>query len=145
MKVPKITTSYMTQVYHLELYLRLLPKVVKKLKQLKKKWKFEAIAFTGCSGAAVAYPLSFLTKTHLICVRKDKAHNKSKTEGATEVKRYLIVDDFICSGKTIKNIISALKGKPVGILLYSAYSTKNTKYKNKKIPAVVIEPEEYDL
>lgn len=141
---PKINTSYMTPVYNLELYLRLLPKVAKKLKQLKRKWKFEAIAFTGCSGAAVAYPLSFLTKTHLICVRKDKAHSNSKAEGATKVKRYLIVDDFICSGKTIRNIISVLKGKPVGILLYNAYGAKNIKYKNKIIPAMVIEPEYED-
>lgn len=87
--------------------------------------------------------MSFLTKTHLICVRKDKAHTCKKVEGAIGVERYLIVDDFICSGKTIKKIISALKGKPVGILLYNDYDddAKNIKYKNKNIPTVAIEPE----
>lgn len=102
------------------------PKAVKMLRAFKKKHPFDAIAFTGSSGAGFAYPLSYLMKVPLICVRKkENSHYRNKIEGSISAKRYVIVDDFIFSGSTIEKIIKTIDkevpSKPhcVGILLYA--------------------------
>jgi len=101
--------------------------VVRKLKKLKGTLKFDAIAFTGNSGAGFGFPLSYLLKIPVINVRKKtRAHYNGAIEGTVSSKRYLIVDDFIASGKTINRITTAIKKelgnrtKPVGIFLYDS-------------------------
>jgi adenine/guanine phosphoribosyltransferase-like PRPP-binding protein len=118
----------------------MLPKAVRKIKEYRKKHPFDAIAFTGTSGSAIAYPLSYMLKLPLICVRKknDGNHFYRDIEGCTNARSYLIVDDFIESGRTMDKIISAVKGttpsaKPVGIFLYSDASYARREHW-KKIP-----------
>jgi adenine/guanine phosphoribosyltransferase-like PRPP-binding protein len=96
----------------------------KALRLFRKKNPFDAIAFRGNSGAAIAYPLSFKLQIPLICVRKGPSHSPFKVEGCSNAKTYVIVDDFIESGNTIKRIRKAIntdyrsEPKLVGILLY---------------------------
>lgn len=125
----RFDSSYMGCIYRdPKKYVILLDDVVKKVLKLKKTLKFHAIAFRGTSGAALAYPISIATGIPLICVRKpsDKAHG-GPVEGSsnTDVKKYLIIDDFMSTGDTIKAIIDAIDMKRrnysvkcVGILLY---------------------------
>jgi len=129
-KIPNqdISTGYLDKVYELDKFVKLIPKVAKALQAFRKKHPFDAIAFTGCSGAAFAYPLSYKLKIPLICVRKkDSSHCTRPLEGYIGAKSYVIVDDFISSGDTIKKIISTIKThakvknkvpKVVGIFLY---------------------------
>lgn len=63
---------------------------------------FDAIAFRGSSGAAVAYPLSYVLGKPLIHIRKELGHTYSKVEGMFGAKRVAIVDDFVCSGETLR-------------------------------------------
>ena len=98
---------------------------VKVLRQFHRKNSFDAIAFTGTSGAALAYPLSYLLGVPLICVRKSIRDNHfgSKLEGYVTAKKYIIVDDFVQSGKTINGINKSIKlenkkANCVGIYLY---------------------------
>lgn len=135
-KQPKIShqiqTEYLGDVYG-EQFLRLVPQVVKKLRVIKRKHPFDAIAFSGSSGAALAYPLSYLMKIPLIHVRKGGSHYGSgKIEGTISSKRYLIIDDFIETGTTIKRILKEvskeMEAKPVAILLYS--SGRDSKFNN---------------
>lgn len=107
-------------------------RVCKSLKKLQKKLKFDAIAFTGTSGAAIAYPVSVLTGMHLICVRKtsEKSHGKRIEGTFKNVRRYIILDDFIAEGGTIKKIAEELakesdaayydydRARCVGVCLY---------------------------
>ena len=100
-------------------------RVAKKVKTLKKKLKFDAIAFRGISGSCVAFPVSYLTGIPLICVRKEKNHHGNTVEGpAQDVMKYIIIDDFICTGDTLEAIIKKISGskeegaKCVGIVLY---------------------------
>ena len=84
------------------------------------KYPFDAIAFTGVSGAALAFILSYELKIPLICVRRDENdghHAKvpqmmlpysTILEGALDAKRYLIVDDFIEQGNTIRRILESI-------------------------------------
>lgn len=103
----KIHSGYLHSVYDVDQFKNLILLSYKSLLKIKRKHPFEAIAFTGTSGAALAYPLSYKLKIPLICVRKSVRDNhfKDKLEGAIFANSYIIVDDCIDSGKTIKNII----------------------------------------
>lgn len=108
------------------------PKLLKdRVRELQRKLKphcFEAIAFSGTSGAALAFPLSLAMKKPLLLVRKDVSylnhHSSCLVEGALDAKTYVIVDDFVSSGGTIKHIARAVtsttasKMQLVGVALY---------------------------
>ena len=109
-------------------------RTAKKLRTLRTRKRnpvlFDAIAFRGTSGAAMAYPLSIKLNVPLICVRKstEKSHG-GNIEGSSgiDVTKYIIVDDFIDSGSTIRAIIDAIKEKAgrqeiqcTGIVLYTS-------------------------
>lgn len=124
----KIETDYLGKIYGGE-FLKLVPKAVKRLRAYRKKNPFDAIAFTGSSGAGLAFPLSYFLKVPLIHVRKkDKNHYGEAIEGTISSKRYLIVDDFIESGNSIRRIIKSINSNyehqaiPVGIFLYDSYT-----------------------
>ena len=80
----------------------------KQIVELKEKLKFDAVAFSGSSGAAIAFYLTIEHNIPIIYARKDneKSHGtiiegNKHTKG---IKKYLIVDDFVCSGDTIRHI-----------------------------------------
>ncbi len=111
---------------------------VKAVKEFQKKTPFDAIAFTGTSGAGMAFPLSYVMKIPLIHVPKPGVyrHDYSKVEGTVSSKKYLIVDDFIGGGTTVKKIESTITEElknnieppqPVGIFLYEAPNYKGSR------------------
>lgn len=105
-------TSYLQCIYNSpEDYAALVAKVSKKVLELKEVYEFHAIAFRGTSGAAMAYPVSVATGIPLICIRKptEDAHG-DPIEGSPEVdvKKYIIIDDFMASGNTVNTIIESL-------------------------------------
>ena len=71
---------------------------------------FEAIAFRGMSGALISIPLALKMGKTMIMVRKeeDDCHSDYPVEGDTQAKRYVIVDDFVASGDTVKAIKKAI-------------------------------------
>ena len=96
------------------------------------KYIFDAIAFSGESGGAIAYPLSYLTELYLICVRKEgtNTHGQALEAGYWQ-KGYVIVDDQISTGATMRRIIDGVKAlRPEsmcqGIVLYN--SSRNSDY-----------------
>lgn len=144
-------TAYLESVYGSPLkYKRLIDKIAKRLITLKKKKSFGAIAFRGASGSALAYPLSARLNIPLIYVRKsiEPSHGFSIEGTQRNIKRYVIIDDFLESGRTIKAIIAAIDRKEdsfndgktecVGIIFYDVEPHKLNKkfftYKKKKIP-----------
>lgn len=88
---------------------------------------FDAIAFRGMSGALVAVPLADKLGKNLMLVRKgENCHSTFSVEGVLS-QRYIIVDDLICTGHTIRQILDTIKSvatqketecKPVGLYLY---------------------------
>lgn len=107
--VPKIRTDYLQEIYSVKTFTKLVNRAARKIKNNSSKYPFDAIAFRGTSGAALAYPLSFLLNVPLICCRKCKSHCYYKVEGCLNARNYIIVDDFIETGKTIDNIIRNIK------------------------------------
>jgi orotate phosphoribosyltransferase len=102
-------------------------------KVIKKKigMKFDTIAVTGVSGLVFGTVLAHELKKNLCVVRKqDGSHSHLKVEsGQSGQGRYIIVDDLIESGNTIRRINSEIQssdGKDcpnpsvcVGIYLYN--------------------------
>jgi orotate phosphoribosyltransferase len=102
------------------------------IRKLQDTLKFDAVAFCGSSGSAIAFHLGIKYKIPLLYVRKK---NEDCHGGSVEcngfdlqIKKYLIVDDFIDTGNTIHHIIdsialrarkqSAYPAKPVGIFCF---------------------------
>lgn len=117
----------MEKIYYLSKFTKLVPKALKKVREFRRKHPFDAIAFTGSSGAALSYLLSYQLKVPLVCVRKngDGSHYRAPLEGVVGFKRYIIVDDLISSGNTIRRISNRIKEDPrnknsklVGVVLY---------------------------
>ncbi|KKN10175.1 hypothetical protein LCGC14_1039230 [marine sediment metagenome] len=145
-------TAYLESIYESPLkYKRLIDKIADQLMALKKKKSFGAVAFRGSSGAALAYPLSAQLNIPIICVRKsnESSHGLSIEGTQRNIKRYVIIDDFMESGKTIKAILAAIdkkkdwtadgKAECVGIVLYTVaqegeWNRKFFTFKKKKIP-----------
>jgi len=113
-------------------------RVVRNLEKLQQKVKFDAIAFRGMSGAAIAYPVSAIAGYHLIGVRKRQKSHGASVEGSENrnIRRYIIIDDFVGEGATVRAIVRAIEGqssyyvdedlpKCVGIALYAAISGRN--------------------
>ena len=91
------------------------PLLTKRLKQASKRFAafakntpVDAVAFTGSSGCAIGFHLAAQYNQTCIYVRKvgEKTHG-SPVECNTikEVCTYMIVDDFMSSGATVRRII----------------------------------------
>ena len=100
---------------------------------------FDAIAFTGMSGAVVAPILAYHLDKHLLAIRKEPCHSNSIVEHGScpPDSRILIVDDFISSGKTVNTMIAKLKVWSPTCIVMAAYlykeSAANTKFVSTRV------------
>lgn len=79
---------------------------------LRSKIKIDAIAYTGSSGAALAFPLAIAHDVPVIYIRKDgeRSHGTEVECNCTqEIENYIIVDDFIATGSTVRRIMTKIK------------------------------------
>lgn len=85
--------------------------------------EFDTIVCCGVSGLMVVPQIAELLNKHILIVRKDeKRYSEFRTEGVAPFK-YVVVDDLICSGDTIKHIKKTIseeysRAKCVGIYCY---------------------------
>lgn len=100
--------------------------------KLREELKFDAVAFCGSSGAALAFHLAAEYELPIIYVRKEKEECHGYRVECNlrhgHIKKYLIVDDFVDTGSTIKYIIGRIDEfalernahalRPVGIYCY---------------------------
>jgi len=124
-------------------------KLSKKIKLIHSKYKLSHIVCTGISGQAVSWPLSVKTGIPICVVRKAKEESHGSTvEGVGILKNFVIIDDFIASGDTIKRITKQLLSKnypktkktPLlnckGVILYN--SLDKTKRSINKFPIMYV-------
>lgn len=88
-------------------------------------YDYDSFAFRGMSGALLGAPLAHLFKKTMLVVRKPgvDCHTDRAVEGDFGARRYVIVDDVISSGNTVRTIIRAIKhfaphAECVGILVW---------------------------
>ena len=108
----QFSSSYLSDIFgNTANYRKLVATVAANALRLKNHYEFDAIAFTGASGSAMAYPVSMLADIPLIYVRKDdeRCHGDSIEGTPINVSKYAIIDDFISTGTTVKRIINKLE------------------------------------
>lgn len=91
--------------------------------------EFDAVAFRGISGALVAPIIAYEMGKTVLAVRKltrkdnDHCHSHHKVEGDIAARRYVVIDDCISSGNTLREILAEIaKAAPlaecIGIVRY---------------------------
>lgn len=83
---------------------------------------FDSIACCGVSGLLVAPQVCEILNKNLVIIRKqnEKRYSDFCVEGANP-GRYVILDDLVCSGKTIKHIMYSIKEENTRSLCVGAY------------------------
>lgn len=151
----RFVTAYLDSVFESSSkFGQLVDRISDKMITLQAEVPFQAIAFRGASGAALAYPLSAQLNIPLIYVRKlrEQSHGFDIEGTNRDIRKYVIVDDFTETGRTIKQIIKAIDKtrdrycelqcpiKCVGIVLYAEqdpdceFHKEFTKHGGEKIP-----------
>jgi len=94
--------------YTAKSYREQIESAIKDIQTLRDKHKFDALAFCGSSGGSIAFPACLALGIPLIMVRKEgeKSHGEYvECHEHARIKSFLIVDDFIDSGETIRFIL----------------------------------------
>lgn len=107
-----------------------------KIALLQKEHGFDSLAVTGSSGMMAGAVLGMALQLPVIFVRKDRdgSHGSIvEAMGEPTIKKYLIVDDFICTGASVARIVEkiekyaarygAVRPECVGAFLYNESST----------------------
>lgn len=81
------------------------------LPQIMEATGADAVVVTGKSGMSLAFATMMLLDYSLIVVRKksESSHGHAiEGDHRKDVKKYIILDDFVCSGKTVTTIINSI-------------------------------------
>jgi len=128
MHTPNIQSDYLAPALQYNYVYRFMKQAV----SLVKQYDFQAFAFSGMSGALVAPLLAYRTHKTMIMVRKPKTkddegnssdHSYLRVEGDAAAQRYIIVDDFTASGRTLRHIVKEIsefapEARCLGCLFY---------------------------
>lgn len=104
-----IVSQYHSELYKPAVYQKILDVMSRRILEARKESGFEALAFRGSSGAALAFPLSARLGIPLLHSRKPGSHCGYIVEGDYKVSRYAIVDDFVETGETLRTIVRSIK------------------------------------
>jgi adenine/guanine phosphoribosyltransferase-like PRPP-binding protein len=114
--------------------------------------KPDALAYSGHSGAAFAFIAGVFHQLPIINVRKvgEQSHGSAIDSNSTEpIRTYLVVDDFINTGATVKHIIRSIdraaakynnhRPKCMGIFLYASEpSCRNRIYIDDEVYDILV-------
>lgn len=110
----------------------------------------DMIVGTGTSGLLVLMPVSMKSNIDFCVIRKEQSiHTSDKLEMwpyDVRPRKYVIIDDLIASGQTVKNIIkemnSNLSGSEcLGVLLYQCYHSSTDQDPDNSIGVVSVSKE----
>lgn len=138
--------GYTSDQYNTPVWREKVKRVAKKLPALMDQLGAEAIVVTGKSGMSMAFSLRMLIDFDLVVVRKaSDTHHGIAIEGLNGAKyqNYLILDDFVDSGETIKNVINSISDYSngdmicLGVVCYDA-----EKYRTEEDDVYLVDGEE---
>lgn len=152
----KYNGNYFSEACHPELLKKLVLKIHRKIKRLK--IKYDSIACRGMSGLIVAAPLSCIENKPITIIRKElksvggEAQHHDYIRPAGFIGRsYIIIDDFIGTGDTIRAIVRQInnafpqpKVECKAIILYSQDEYAGNFYCNdEEIQVIKVKSEGY--
>ena len=113
---PNYCTSHVDRVFRTDLVAKLIPAACRELKRMEAAGlRIDAIAFRGMSGCLFGAPLAARMRKPMIMVRKkcvdcgrEQSHTSQTVEGDRNATTYVIVDDFVASGNTVRTIQAAI-------------------------------------
>jgi adenine/guanine phosphoribosyltransferase-like PRPP-binding protein len=87
-------------------------KIVMEAVQILRNYTFDSIACCGTSGLLIVPQISEILNKHIVVVRKpsEKRYSPFDMEGVIP-NTYIIVDDLVCSGRTIRLIKNSVKNE----------------------------------
>jgi len=140
----QLHSGYLNIIFDMDKYNDVINKTSKIIRKLYKQNKIDSLAFTGISGASVAYPVYYKTGIPIIHLRKEQetSHGQSVESGIKSM-RYCIIDDLIAHGYTMQRIIRRLSPACCHcIILYNDDSRYNEslifKYETQNIPIYLL-------
>jgi len=112
---------------------------------------YDSIACSGTSGLMVVPQIAEILNKEIIIVRKHNeiSYSPFHIEGVMP-NRYIVIDDLVCSGTTIKHITRSIKeeyprSKCIGVYCYipeeCAYNTATSKLFERDFDAPFLNPE----
>jgi adenine/guanine phosphoribosyltransferase-like PRPP-binding protein len=125
--------------------------IIKAICSLRKiEQDFDSIACCGVSGLMVVPQICEILNKNIIIVRKfEKRYSEFYVEGVSP-SRYVIVDDLICSGDTLKHIIGSIsddtpRAKCIGAYFYlgeecSFNASTDSKLFEKHFGTIILNP-----
>ena len=102
---------------------------VEKCVTVLEKKRFDTIAFRGLSGMLIGPIVAHWLGKEVIVIRKNSDNHSNHTvEGHLAAKKYVVLDDFIQTGETVREIINRVKefssvAEVAGGVFYSQYDT----------------------
>lgn len=128
-----IKSGYLRSIFHRDQFTKVIEQLAENIKA--SGVEFDTIVFRGSSGALVCPTLAMKLDKEMLLVRKaDNNHSCYQLEGYVGAKRFIVVDDLICSGGTINEIFNKVRNDgneyPIatapcaGIFLYHHYGDK---------------------
>ena len=112
------------------------------LRRLKPVLGFEQIVCTGISGQSIAWPVGYVTGIPVDVVRRkgERGHHGYTVENFARDKPYIILDDFVSSGSTIKYMVRTLNKEKdaetslcVGVFCYDPTWTRQVTIDKTKL------------
>jgi len=163
-----MNSHYLRDVFDPEVYSRTIDCMVHHITEYQKKNRIDAIAFRGLSGSLIAAPVCHLLHLPMICVRKgqEDCHSPYRVEGKFETSnntlQYVIVDDMIVTGATIKEIVNSVRSEakelnygkkknrlrvsPKAVFLYAdVYEMDDITINRKVIPIISFAAAKFDI
>lgn len=106
-----IRASYVGSLLHPETFIKTIDALVAAAQIIQQHRPFQAIAFTGMSGAMIGPALAARLGVGMLLVRKkhDRSHSDYQVEGTIEAQSFLIVDDLVSSGRTIDRMLLSIE------------------------------------
>lgn len=86
--------------------------------------QFDTIAYCGSSGCIVAPSICLEMNKEQLLVRKSRSnsHARHLVEGNYQARRILLVDDFTCSGATVRRMLARIKKALPFALVVAVYT-----------------------
>lgn len=126
-ETPMITTDYLWEFFDHATRMKLLNTARRVLREVE----FDAVAFTGVSGALLGPMIADALDKELIVVRKmdrEYSHSALRVEGALHVGSYIIADDFVATGQTLYRVYNAIADKATGIRFAGFFGARMEKF-----------------